>query len=558
MLKIGKLLQMFHTMPAGLSPCGFAQSALQTLGIILEKDIRSEERVPAKDALVIVCNHPFGALDGLALLAAILPRRPDLRLLANSALGIFAELRPSFLPLDVLGKKEDRNVRNIASVRLAIEHLKSGGALGIFPAGTVSHWQRGRGVTDPEWQSGLARLARQYGASVLPVYFEGQNSALFHVMGLVHPLVRTLMLPKEILRLRGGRIRMHIGRPVEPAVLRLFPSPEKTTEYLRLRTYALREASSPCAASFHAAVVPIAPPGRPDGVAAEIAQLPRNSLLLREGEYAAYCFRGERSRLLLDEVGALRETAFRPEGEGTGRERDLDRFDPDYVHLILWNEQRRSIIGAYRIGIVRDILAEKGPAGLYSAGLFRMGEAFFSAFPDALELGRAVVHPAHQREYAPLLLLWKGIGRLALRRKARHLFGPVSLSLQLHPYALRVAVDYLRGRHGSGDLGALVQGRTLPDAFLAGTPSVPIPESVSYNELASLVRDLDGRRGLPILFKHYLKMGGKIGAFHMDRDFNTLDAFLLMDLAQSPRRLLDRYMGQAKASPFGVTPERIG
>jgi putative hemolysin len=543
MLKIGNLLKMFHTMPTGLSPCGFAQSALQTLGVILEKDIRSEERVPAEGALLIVCNHPFGALDGLALLAAILPLRPDLRLLANSVLGIFSELRPSFLPLDVLGKKEAGSGRNIASLRLAVAHLKNGGALGIFPAGEVSHWQRGRGVADPEWRSSLARLARQYDAAVLPVYFAGQNSALFHIMGLVHPVARTLMLPRETLRLRGGRIRMRVGRPVEPAVLRLFPSAKKTTEYLRVRTYALKEESSLSAAAFSGAAVPIALPGRADGVAAELARLPQDSLLLREGDYAAYCFRGALSRPLLDEVGALRETAFRPEGEGTGRERDLDRFDPDYYQLILWNEQRRAITGAYRIGVVREILAEKGLAGLYGAGLFRMRGAFFSAFPDALELGRAVVHPAQQREYAPLLLLWKGIGRFVLRRKARHLFGPASLSLRMHPCALRLAVDYLSSRHGSDDLSALVQGRTPPDAFLADAPPVPLPGSVSYNELTSLVRDLDGSRGLPILFKHYLKMGGKIGAFHLDRAFNTLDAFLLIDLAQTPRKLLERYMG---------------
>jgi putative hemolysin len=221
----------------------------------------------------------------------------------------------------------------------------------------------------------------------------------------------------------------------------------------------------------------------------------------------------------------------------------------------LWHEQLRRIAGAYRIGIMRDVLADRGPKGLYTAGLFHIRRGFFNACPNALELGRAVVHPAHQREYAPLLLLWKGLGRFILRHNARHLFGPVSLSMQLNPLAIRTAVDYLSSRHGCGRLAALIQGRTLPGGFLAGVPAVPLPEDISYNDLANIVRDLDGRRGLPILFKHYLKMGGKIGAFHLDRTFNTLDAFLLMDLAKTPPGLLDRYMGKAEARRFAATWE---
>lgn len=547
-LKIKKMLPVFNSLPPELvSPQKFAEGTLRafTVGLSLEDDL--ENKVPKEGPLVIVSNHPFGGLDGVALMAALLPHRPDLKVLVNVILGIFADLRPACLPLDVLSPNAVS--RNMASMRMAGAHLEQGGAVGFFPSGTVSHWQKGKGIVDPPWQLSAARFAEKHGATVLPVFFEGRNSLFFNAMGIIHPMLRTLLLPREMLKRNGSSIRMKVGRPIEPETFRMLGSAEAATSYMRMRCYALKTQTQKAAAQPSRPMEPVAEPHAPGRVVKAFAELPEDCLLVRDGDYAIYTVRANHSLLLMEELGYLREFTFRLVGEGSGKARDLDIYDEKYHHLLLWNEKDGCLVGAYRLGKVREIMEAQGPDGLYTASLFRMSKEFFQRYGDALELGRAVVHPHYQREYAPLMLLWKGIGQFLLRHKEIHcLFGPVSLSLDYTPTSLRTVVEYLQEQCGSTELSSMVRGRNLPDRLLRRSMDIPLPDTMKYNGLVALVRDIEGGRGIPILFKHYLKLGGKIGAFHLDTAFNTLDAFLLMDLVESPRSMLERYMGREGAT----------
>ncbi len=550
-LKIRTLLGMLRALPPGLDARAFAVEALRRLDIAVAPDPELAAKLPASGPLVIVCNHPFGGIDGLALMAALLPHRPDLKIMANALLGAFAPLRDCCLPLDVLSGSSAAG-RNAASLRLADKALQEGRAVAFFPAGGVSFWQRGKGIVDSPWQTTAARFALRHKAPVLPLYFEGRNSLLFSMAGLVHPLLRTLMLPKEMLRRKGGTVRLLAGRPVEAETLRLLGSPEAATEYLRQRSYSLGATLRRVPAATQArGMEPVAASQEPAALRRIIDALPADSLLLREGEYAVYCLRGEQSPVLLDEVGVLREHTFRLVGEGSGKARDVDAYDRDYYHLLLWHESQGRLAGAYRLGKAQELLAAHGPGGLYTSTLFRMGRRFFKEYGTALELGRAVVHPDFQREYAPLLLLWKGIGAFVLRNpEVRCLFGPVSMGLDYSPASLRAVIDYLSGQYGSPALALQVRGRHAPEELLRRGSPIPLPGTLPYNGLVSLVRDMEGGRGVPILFKHYLKLGGRIAAFHMDVTFNSLDAFLLIDLAKAPKGMLERYMTPDGAAAF--------
>lgn len=532
----------------------FSDKGLANMGIGIKVDGIPLDQIPKDGPLVVVSNHPFGGPEGMALMSALLPVRPDLKVLINSVLGVFPDLRPCSLPLDILSGKSSSVARNIASMRWAQNHLDQGGALGFFPSGTVSHWQRGKGVVDPEWQPTVARFAQRANAPVLPVFFHGRNGFFFNLLGLIHPMLRTLLLPREMLAKKGTDMHLTVGRVIDPATLNLLGTAEARTAYMRMRSYALTDISptgQAAAPQPARPMEPVAAPHAPEAVAKAFAALPEEALLLREGDYAIYSVRGGQSPLLLEELGSLREATFRLVGEGSGKARDIDMYDDKYHHLLLWNEKDQVLVGAYRLGKVQEILAEHGASGLYTTSLFRMSDEFFRRYGNALELGRAVVHPQYQREYAPLMLLWKGIGRFLLRHDDIHcLFGPVSLSLDYAPASLRTAVDYLREQCGSAELANLVKGRILPDRLLSFSAEIPLPDSINYNGLVALVRDIEGGRGIPILFKHYLKLGGKIGAFHLDTAFNTLDAFLLMDLVHSPKNMLQRYMTPEGAEAF--------
>ncbi len=137
-------------------------------------------------------------------------------------------------------------------------------------------------------------------------------------------------------------------------------------------------------------------------------------MLIENADFAVYTARASELPHALDELGRLREVTFRAAGEGTGRSADLDEFDAYYWHLLLWSKEKRELAGAYRAGNTDEIIRRHGVKGLYTNTVFRYDERLFLKIGSALELGRSFVRPEYQRQYAPLLLLWKGIARSSL------------------------------------------------------------------------------------------------------------------------------------------------
>lgn len=561
-LGLNRLCALYARMERTETPEAFAREALTMLDVRIRAEgpdgTAGADAVPAEGPLLFVSNHPFGMLEGLVLMAIFLPRRPDLLILANSMLGMVGPLAGRFIGVDPFGGDAAPR-RNQTGLRRALRHLENGGALTVFPAGEVSHWRPGLGITDPQWNDAAVRLARRSGAAIIPLCFRGRNSLSFSLAGLVHPLCRTMLLPRELLARRGSAVELRVGRPVQ--VLSALPDPRTATDYLRMRCY---ELNRPHGNGPARTMQPIAAPTPKELLEEEIAGLPASALLVREGEYSLYLRRGAESPMLFRELGRVREETFRNVGEGSGKPLDLDTYDRHYRHLLLWNERNRELAGAYRIGLTPEILRSRGVRGLYGNTLFRFSPAFFRQYGQSLELGRALVHPRYQRDFLPLLLLWKGISRFVLRHPSiRTLFGPVSLNLDASETGLALIASYLLSRHGLPE--APVRGRRPPHGLRldAGNGGETLNRAINrgeldYRKLDALVRDLDDGRGIPILFKHYLKLGGRIAAFHQDDSFNTLDGLLIVDLPLAPLPLLGRYMGAEAAERYvrlhGVSP----
>lgn len=573
LLGMGRIDSLYRTLPRGGAPQDFAGLALDALGVSVRVEGEGLEGVPAAGPLVMVANHPFGALEGLVLAKALLPVRPDLRFLANYMLAAVPELGDLLCSVDPFGGRGALR-RNLTGLRQAIRHVTDGGALVVFPSGTVSHLQPARGaISDPEWQSMAGRLVQRTGADALPLYFHGRNSMFFNIMGLLHPAARTVLLPKELLRKRNSTVTFSVGRPVAATILGGLPDDDARTAYLRMRCYALKPRTPgmhplPLRLTGQAAqdagararrMRPVAAAHPPERLQAELDAIPSACVLLREGPWTIVETTADRSPELIREIGRLREATFRAAGEGSGAPLDLDAHDAAYRHLVLWHERDRALAGAYRLGEVDAILSTRGQRGLYSSSLFRFHPEFFAGAP-ALELGRAFVAADYQRDYAPLLLLWKGIGRFILERPGiRRLFGPVSVSLDYTPYSLNALMEYLIRHHGCAATARLVRGRTTPSLRQPHCLRRIEPGGLDWNALCAMVRDMEGGRAIPILFKHYLKLGGRIATFHVDRAFGSLDAFLIIDLLESPPRMLQRFMGADGLERFyAQTPRSAG
>jgi putative hemolysin len=536
---------------------------LAALGITWEAGPAELERIPRTGALLVVANHPFGLLEGAVLANALPAVRPDVRILANSLLAGVAELRQWCIYVNPFGARESVG-ENARALREASAWLRSGGALVVFPAGEVAHfdWRTGT-LADPAWNPAAARIAQNAGAAAVPIFFEGANSVGFQLAGVLHPGLRTANLPRELLNKRGRRIRMRIGRPVAPETLQSFAGAREAIEYLRCRTYLLDDAAKtgrepqrrlPLRMLPARRPAPVAVTGGTPHLAEEIAGLPPASKLCENGEFAVYLAREAEFPAVVAEIGRLREVAFRQVGEGTGRAVDLDRFDRYYQHLVLWHRGDRQVAGAYRLGPTPDILPVHGARGLYTSTLFRFRQDLFERIGPAIELGRSFVRPEYQKQVAPLLLLWKGITRyVASRPECAVLFGGVSISNQYHAVSRHLMVRFLEA-HRAGELAGLVTPRSpyrFPQRELRRTGAVShVPANLE--KLSNLVADLerDGK-GVPVLLRQYCKTGGKLLAFNVDHGFShVLDALIMVDLRSAPGPILDRYFGKPAAAEF--------
>lgn len=197
-------------------------------------------RIPETGPLVIVANHPFGILDGMAMGRILSARRPHFRIIAHKIFHKARELEEIILPISFDETKAAQAV-NLETRRRALEYLAGGGAIGIFPGGTVSTSKRPFGwPMDPVWRNFTARLVSRSGAAVVPVFFHGANSRVFQIASHLHPTLRVALLIKEFGARVGGAIQASIGAPLPAEAIRARASDSGALmDYLRDETYAL-------------------------------------------------------------------------------------------------------------------------------------------------------------------------------------------------------------------------------------------------------------------------------------------------------------------------------
>jgi putative hemolysin len=539
------------------------ESILSEMRIELRVDAMDVERIPRKGPLVAVANHPYGMLDGAVLAVLLLRRRPDVKILTNFLLKDVAELQQHCIFVDPLQTRGARE-RNRRGLREALEWLERGGALGIFPAGEVSHWQLHQGeIADPRWNDTAARLIRKSRATALPVYFCGRNSLAFQLVGLLHTRVRTAFLLHEFLQQSGKDVPVRVGSAIPRDSLDNALNDGEATDYLRWRTYLLAQRGK-TQVNIPAAMRSVLPHRPPQTITpalprelqlCDLQSLPADRCLAHSSEFAVYLAQAPEIPHLLQEVGRLREVTFRAAGEGTGKRVDLDRFDRYYWHLVLWSKQTDELVGAYRAGNTAEILAQYGVQGLYTNTLFRYEDAFFARLGPALELGRSFVRAEYQRQYAPLLLLWKGIARFVMQRpETPVLFGAVSISNAYTAASRELIYRFFEARKHEDRLAQLVGPRR---PFRAGglrrwDCRVLSRALRDLDELSEPIADVerDGK-GLPILLRQYAKVGGRLLGFNVDRKFaDVLDGLVVVDLRRSEPSVLERYVGREAVAAF--------
>ncbi len=494
--------------------------------------------IPAYGRLVIVANHPLGALDAIALLHLVKDIRKDIKIVANSFLQSFENFSDLLIPVDNIRDKMDKN-----SLRSIYQALSEEKAVIIFPSGEVSR-VRPSGVKDTRWKSGFYKIASKMKAPILPIYIQAKNSKNFYLLSMLNRSLATAALPHEMFKFRGKKIGFKIGNSI-PYTSYNIPSlsQKESIKLLRKHFYRIAKGKRGLLKTYNEIALP--------EVRIELKEI------LRRGEQLGATSDGKKIILcesmvenaLIREIGRLREISFRHVGEGSGKKRDIDQYDFSYKHLVVWDEEALEIAGAYRIGICDEIVAEYGTNGLYTATLFDFDEPFHSYIQQGIELGRSFVQPKYWNSRA-LDYLWQGVGAyVRAHPQKRYLFGPVSLSDSFTADAKGMMIFFYR--HYFGAQNPMVHHK---EPYRLSQEQIDRYESlfcgVDYLADQKALKCELALNGftIPTLYKQYTEVCDEGGVqfmdFGYDKAFNDcIDGFIVVDLQKLKESKRKRYIG---------------
>lgn len=495
--------------------------------------------IPASGRVMIIANHPLGALDGLALLRLVGEIRPDVKIVGNDLLMGFDGLKSLVLPVDNMGGKTGRQ-----QLKAIMNCLHNEEAVIIFPAGEVSRLSPS-GVKDQRWNHNYLKLAQKTNSPLLPVHIGGRNSILFYTSSLIYRPLSTIQLANEMFRQRNRKIPMQVGQAIPIQELAKLPLNDKEkSKLVKRHLYRIAKGKKPLLKTEKTVEHP------------QNRQLIRNELKQSEllgstkDNKQIYLFNYDPMSVIMKEIGRLREISFRKVGEGTGERSDLDKFDQQYCHLILWDEEELEIVGAYRIGEVARYMKEDNQNRIYSAELFRYSCDMEPYFEQGIELGRSFIQPKYWGKRS-LDYLWYGIGAYLNRHPdIRYMFGPVSLS-NSYP---QIAKDFIVSFYTLyfSDKEHLAKSFTPYQVNPEHTEIISgLFSGTSYEEDFKILKEQLGHFGasVPTLFKQYSELceegGVRFLDFGVDADFGyCVDGLVLVDLNTVKEAKRKRYLGQ--------------
>ena len=528
--------QQFAAAHRHLKGLDMVEQVLEHLDILCTVSARDLEQIPEHGPLVIIANHPTGTLDGLALLYAVSRVRRDVKVVTNRMLTHLEPLSSLFIPVDNMGGRTAKS-----SLVQMEQHLQNAGVLIFFPAGEVSRPTR-KGIRDKKWHSGFIKLAGKLRVPLLPVHIQAHNSLLFYASTLVSPTLSMLLLMQQMFRRRHSQLPIKIGQQI-------------AWHHWHSATLSSREMAEQC--RQHVMRLGKGVPGvfktqcaiaRPeDRATLKRALAQAESLGKTSDGKTIYLWQrnGQEDAPLLRELGRLREIAFRAVEEGSGKRRDTDCYDDDYLHLILWDEEDLEIVGAYRFMPTAMQIEKRGVEGLYSYSLFHYDDKMQDVLEHGIELGRSFIQPRYWGRRG-LDYLWSGIGAyLARYPHYRYLFGPVSISGGLPPAARDLLVAFYRlWFPATHPLAASRKPypASLPDV-LAQFGGVDYVDDLT--KLKSLLGNLGC--GIPPLYKQYSELcepgGVQFIDFGSDPAFNNcVDGLVLVDLCYLKANRYQRYI----------------
>jgi len=519
-------------------PFVFTEAVLDYFQFSYKFSSNQIENIPPSGRIVIIANHPLGALDALSLIHMVRRVRSDIKILANDMLAEIEQLHSILVGVDSFGTGVNRE-----SVREIHQVLKNEEALIIFPSGEVSR-ARPNGVKDTRWHKGFLKFAEKNSSPILPIHINAKNSALFYTLSTLNKSISSFLLPHEMFKQKNGSLDFTIGEIIPHKSFANSPLHINIqVKLFRKHLYRIAKDKKPIFLTEKS----IAHPEN-----RQILKKELQSSAKRLGETAdgkeIYLYEYSKGSVVLQEISRLREFTFRKVEEGTGKKRDKDAYDYYYKHIVLWDDKELEIAGAYRIAESNFVYNNYDKEGFYTHSLFAFDDKFEPYLSNSIELGRSFVQPKYWGSRA-LDYLWQGIGAYLYQHPhIKYMFGAVSLSSSIPKSAQELIVYYYDKYYGQKH--ELLDPR---NRFSIATNSLKeLSDIFDGNNVKEEFRVLKEQLNyygvtVPTLYKQYTDLcedgGVSFMGYNIDKEFgNCIDSFILVDVDKIKEKKRNRYI----------------
>ena len=539
LLGIDKLNALYESM-GDLEGEDFASGILQKLGTKVEIAEGALRNIPEEGAFVLISNYPHGALDGLLFIDTVIKKRPDTKFLGNFILSRTALLEKFFIEIDHAGVKKS----NYSGTRKAIEHIRNGSPLIIFPAGDIStYYGIPSKLQDGAWNNSMMKFVRKLNVPVIPAFIEGKNSVKFHLVGKLNPVFRTLCIPLELLNKKGYTSKIEIGDALTSDILTPLRSIKEYSDFLRINVYCLRARL-------------LSSDGDVKNSNDELDVISRGKLSVNDEELAKE-ISGFRAEFLFDIQGDIEVFYIPPEQMSTvpeavkelltivhetrekSKKNEAEKEEMDFYGLLfVWDNRQNSMVAGIRIAEGDKLMQDIGVKAFRAYDDFEFSPKFNPILRQTIEMEVLFI----AKEYTlhnSWALLRKGLHRFFEKKPDyRYIIGATIILEDYSPGSKWLIMNYLRKffidkkwsrcvvpRHSMSYIGKAYMDKKL-------LKSIP-----SFELMDRLIRDIDpAHDGMPFVLKEFLLAGGKIlGIVQRQEATKPLVAWVLIDIKFSGR-----------------------
>lgn len=549
----------------------FVRAVLERQGVKSDISELSLGNIPTEGGFIAVANRPYGILDTLLIMDLILRKRKDIKFIGNFIVSQVEPLADYFIEVDPFTPTSSVN---LSGIRHAMDHVRGGGVLVVFPSSDVATHQTLMGdVHDSPWLESTMKFVKMCKVPILPVYISGGNSTRFHWLGKVHPMLRMAQLPREFLRKTNVEIAIKVGKPFAVADQVRIPKLDTFSNFIRSNVYLLRERSERRGAEG------LLNSPRPTSQTISKADFDALSLKLEAHKMI------EVGTLILYHVNAkelsrkelkaspqieeqikkhekLRESRFErihdltldrlPEIKLLGKAKAQSKangldsappFRPEEFSsfLVILDHSQDALVLSSELVMGRDLFDNGGGLEDFrSYGNFEFSRKMIDTMKRSVELTALYSNAEYSQRSDALKLLWGGILRITKQHPwCENLIGVSRVSEHYSLTARMLIIGYLKFNAWNRELSKMVIPRhgSIKAVINDNVEEVVelVETSINGALIDKLLGDLVEQQGelsrMPLMLKRYLAMGGNVVSLNVDVDNgNALDMLLLLKL----------------------------